>query len=75
MSEGSSLGRRPHRRGRAGASGLAAFLAIATLGSAASMGAPALAQGCHEFNRFGERWELCRDATGSVERHRIGLLP
>ncbi len=68
-------------RGRAGAVGVVAFLAVAALASPLAIGAPAVAprqaavQGCHDFNRFGERWELCRDATGSTERHRIGLLP
>ena len=81
MPEDSILSPGQSRRGRAGGLAAAAFLAVAALASASAIGAPATTarqaavQGCHDFNRFGERWELCRDATGSTERHRLGLLP
>ena len=59
----------------------AAFLSVAVI-AIPGLTAPALAtsatphrQRCHDFTRFGERWELCRNADGTVERHRIGVLP
>jgi hypothetical protein len=74
MSDGSSLSRRRSRTA-------ATLLAIAMLATPALLVAPGAAasktteQRCHDFNRFGERWELCRYANGVVERHRLGILP
>jgi hypothetical protein len=85
MSHTSSLDQQRHTRGqrraRAAAPRVAAVLTIAVLGVPALTGADALAkyqaprQRCHDFIRFGERWELCRTADGALQRHRIGVLP
>jgi hypothetical protein len=56
-----------------GARGLLLAVTLAAATMAVTATGVRAEQRCHDFNRFGERWELCVNPDGSAETHRLGV--
>ncbi len=54
---------------------VAAIVATTCTPAASASTARDAGSACHTFQRFHETWRLCPDATGSLQRQRIGVLP